>query len=111
MIGGFIQAGIFSSMNGKHGLTGWRWLFIIDGVITLPVAIYGFLFFPDTPQTTTAFYITDAEKALAIARVPQVEDRSPLSWAFFKKILTSWPWWGFVVLYVLDVFHEHAALD
>ncbi len=49
MIGGFIQSGIYSSMNGLHGISGWRWLFIIDGIITLPVAIYGF-FFPDTPR-------------------------------------------------------------
>lgn len=28
-------------MNGKAGLSGWRWLFIFDGVITLPMALWG----------------------------------------------------------------------
>ncbi|RYO82225.1 hypothetical protein DL766_006358 [Monosporascus sp. MC13-8B] len=101
MIGGYIQTGIHHSMNGKHGLAGWRWLFIIDGVITLPVAIYGFIFFPDTPQTTQAFYLTDEERRLAVSRVPPVEDRSPLSLSFFKRSLSSWFFWGFVVLWII----------
>lgn len=33
--------------------------FIIDGVITLPIALYGFLVFPDTPATTKSFYLSE----------------------------------------------------
>lgn len=32
--------------------------FIIDGIITLPIALYGFLIFPNFPRTTKAFYLT-----------------------------------------------------
>lgn len=32
--------------------------FIIDGVITLPIALYGFAIFPDVPRTTKAFYLS-----------------------------------------------------
>ncbi|KAF6804734.1 pantothenate transporter [Colletotrichum musicola] len=99
--GGFIQTGIHSSMDGLHGLSGWRWLFIIDGLLTVPVAIYGFVFFPDTPHTTTAFYLTEDEKALAASRVPEVRERSPLTFGFLKKVLSSWYWWGFVVLWII----------
>ncbi|KAI1457188.1 MFS general substrate transporter [Annulohypoxylon moriforme] len=101
MIGGFIQTGIHTSLDGRNGLSGWRWLFIIDGIITLPIALYGFLFFPDTPSTTSAFYLSESEKALAVSRVPPVEDKSPVSWTFFKKCLTSWFFWGFVVLWIV----------
>ncbi|KAK0621985.1 major facilitator superfamily domain-containing protein [Bombardia bombarda] len=80
MIGGFIQSGIYSSMNGRHGLSGWRWLFIIDGIITLPVAVYGYFLFPDTPATTTAFYLSKVERELAVERVtPPVDDISDSS--------------------------------
>ncbi|GKT92093.1 major facilitator superfamily transporter [Colletotrichum tofieldiae] len=99
--GGFIQTGIHSSMNGLHGLSGWRWLFIIDGLMTIPVALYGFLCFPDTPHTTTAFYFTEEEKALARSRVPEIQEKSPLTFRFMKKVLTSWYWWGFVTLWII----------
>ncbi|AEO58373.1 hypothetical protein MYCTH_2305642 [Thermothelomyces thermophilus ATCC 42464] len=71
MIGGFIQSGIYTSMDNRHGLRGWRWLFLIDGIITLPVALYGFLLFPDTPATTAAPYLTPAERELAVSRLRQ----------------------------------------
>jgi len=32
LFGGFLQTGIYSSMNGLHGLAGWRWLFIVSSV-------------------------------------------------------------------------------
>jgi MFS transporter, ACS family, pantothenate transporter len=33
--------------------------FIIDGIITMPIALYGFLVFPDVPATTKAFYLSE----------------------------------------------------
>ena len=117
MIGGFIQSGIYTSMDNRHGLRGWRWLFLLDGIITIPVALYGFFLFPDTPATTTAPYLTPAERQLAVSRLkppstatinpPPAEERkeeeppSPLTLAFAKVVLTSWEWWGFVILWVI----------
>ncbi|BAE58456.1 major facilitator superfamily domain-containing protein [Aspergillus flavus] len=102
MFGGFIQTGIHSSLDGVRGLSGWRWLFIIDGLITLPIAIYGLLLFPDTPTTTTAPYLTAAEKELAVSRLPTVNaNRAPVNRAFIKRLFTTWYWWGFVILWVI----------
>jgi ACS family pantothenate transporter-like MFS transporter len=101
MFGGFIQAGIYKNMNGLSGLSGWRWLFIIDGIITLPVALYGYFLFPDTPSTTTAPYLNQEERALAVSRVPEVPEQTPLSLGFAKRVLRSWQFYGFVVLWVI----------
>jgi len=100
LIGGFIQSGIYSSLNGRHGMSGWRWLFIIDGIITLPVALYGFALFPDTPATTTAPYLTEEERAMALSRVPAVDDQqSPMSLKFLQAVLKSWYFYGFTILW------------
>ncbi|KAL4878114.1 major facilitator superfamily domain-containing protein [Aspergillus karnatakaensis] len=102
MFGGFIQTGIHSSMDGMQGLSGWRWLFIIDGLITIPIAIYGFLVFPDTPTTTKAKYLTAEEKALAVARIPESGTvKVPLNWAFLKSVFCTWYWYAFVMLWVI----------
>ncbi|KAI1272033.1 major facilitator superfamily domain-containing protein [Xylaria sp. FL0933] len=114
MIGGYIQTGIQSSLHMRHGLSGWRWLFIIDGIVTIPIAIYGFIFFPDTPATTKAFYLTAEEKALASSRVPPVENRAPLSWSFFRKTITSRFFCGFMILWIIagetESFSSNALL-
>ncbi|EYE92872.1 putative MFS pantothenate transporter [Aspergillus ruber CBS 135680] len=102
MFGGFIQTGIHSSLDGASGMSGWRWLFVIDGLITLPIAIYGLFLFPDTPATTRAPYLTESERNLAISRLPEVNaDKAPLDLMFIKRLFTTWYWWGFVILWVI----------
>lgn len=32
--------------------------FIVDGIVTVPIALYGFLVFPGLPRTTKAFYLS-----------------------------------------------------
>jgi MFS family permease len=64
MFSGYLQAGLHSSMNGTAGLAGWQWLFIMDGVISIPIALWGFFGLPDMPHNTRAFYWS-AEVSLA----------------------------------------------
>jgi MFS transporter, ACS family, pantothenate transporter len=73
----------------------------IDGLITLPIALYGFLLFPDTPRRTKAPYLSDHERALAISRIPDEQEKLPLNFHFLLKVLKSWQWWGFVLLWVV----------
>ncbi|KAI0555423.1 MFS transporter-like protein [Xylaria curta] len=64
---GLIAAGVFAGLDGVHGLAGWRWLFLIQGVVTVAVAIAGFFILPDTPLTTR--WLTEEERQLAHARI------------------------------------------
>ncbi|KAH7024741.1 major facilitator superfamily transporter [Microdochium trichocladiopsis] len=73
MFAGVMMTAIYTTMGGLGGLRGWQWVFIIDGIITLPVAVFGFIFLPDIPENTKARYLSEAEKKLAVARVPAVK--------------------------------------
>lgn len=39
MFGGLFAAGVLGNLDGVHGREGWRWLFIIEGAITIGIAI------------------------------------------------------------------------
>ncbi|EDN10725.1 MFS transporter [Histoplasma capsulatum] len=64
---GLIAAGVFKDLDDARGLSGWRWLFIIEGCTTTAVAIGGFWFLPDTPSTTR--WLNTTERELAHARI------------------------------------------
>ncbi|TFK76048.1 MFS general substrate transporter [Pluteus cervinus] len=104
LFSGLLQAAVYSNLNGHSGRSGWRWLFIIDGVITLPIALYGFIVFPDVPATTKAFYLSKEERELASRRLQsEVQvDRSPLSWSLARRILSRWRWYGCSLLFAVS---------
>ncbi|GAA6024871.1 hypothetical protein JCM10207_003162 [Rhodosporidiobolus poonsookiae] len=66
MFSGYMTAAIYKNMDGTNGLHGWQWLFIIDAIITFAVAGFGFAFFPGTPATTKAWWLTAEEKQFAV---------------------------------------------
>ncbi|KAF2019453.1 MFS general substrate transporter [Aaosphaeria arxii CBS 175.79] len=64
---GLIAAGINSGLNGARGLLSWRWIFIIEGSITVAIAIAAFFILPNYPATTK--WLTPQERALAMWRL------------------------------------------
>lgn len=58
MFSGYLQAGLYRGMNGKGGLAGWKWLFIFDAIISIPIAVWGYFAIPDLPSNTRAFYFS-----------------------------------------------------
>ncbi|KAI0288707.1 MFS general substrate transporter [Russula brevipes] len=78
MVSGFLQAGIYNGLDGSGGIAGWRWLFIIDGVITIPIALLGYFIMPDLPSTTkpSTFY-TQEQLHIAQKRMDSVGRKPP----------------------------------
>ncbi|KAL4811330.1 major facilitator superfamily domain-containing protein [Aspergillus unguis] len=101
--GGYLQAAVYSNLNGAYGIDGWRWLYIVCGCMTVPVGIAAFFALPDTPYTTRVWFLSDREKELAIERVARVGKAPPVKITFgtFKRILAGWKWYAFVMGYVL----------
>ncbi|KAF4875258.1 putative transporter SEO1 [Colletotrichum siamense] len=103
MFAGYLQAAAYTNLSGVHGMSGWRWLFIIDGIITLGIAFFGFVIFPDVPSRKKPFTLTDADFKIAQKRVegsstpPQLQ----LSASIFKRVLGRWHFYAFVTLWTL----------
>jgi MFS transporter, ACS family, pantothenate transporter len=103
MFSGYLQAALFSGMDGKLGLAAWRWLFIFDFIIGIPVIIYGVCVIPDTPHKTKAFWLNDWERKHACERI-ESEGRKPigkLDWTVFRRIFTSWQVYAFSLGFML----------
>lgn len=102
LFSGVLQAAVYQHLEGVGGRSGWRWLFIIDGVITLPIALYGFLVFPDVPSTTKAFYLSEEERALSQDRLDSDVVHHSLSWGLAKRVLSRWRWYGCSLLFAIS---------
>ncbi|TFK28782.1 tartrate transporter [Coprinopsis marcescibilis] len=68
--GALIASGILNVMDGVMGFTAWRWLFFVEGGITVIVALIAISILPDFPETTTG-WLTQEEKDLAIQRLAE----------------------------------------
>lgn len=102
MFAGAMMTAIHQTMDGYAGLPGWKWVFVIDGIITLPVAIAGFVCFPDIPEKTKAhfFSLKENEIKLAIDRLPpkKKDAHNIAPFSLMKRIL------GQPHFYILGVF-------
>lgn len=89
---GLIGAGIQSSLDGARGLESWRWLFIIEGSITVFVALCSLAILPDWPSTTR--WLTTTERAVAewrLIRDAGQVDEDDERWSYgFKLTFKDW---------------------
>ncbi|CAE6471021.1 unnamed protein product [Rhizoctonia solani] len=67
--GGLIAAGILDGMEGKLGHKAWRWLFFIEGALTMGVAVLAIFILPDFPSTTR--WLSPMERRLAEVRMAE----------------------------------------
>ncbi|RPD80705.1 MFS general substrate transporter [Lentinus tigrinus ALCF2SS1-7] len=106
LFSGLLQAAVYTNLNGTSGRSGWRWLFIIDGIITMPIALYGFLMFPDVPTTTKAFYLSDEERLISCERLETDKNKDithgHLSWSLIKRVVGNWRWYGCSLLFAVS---------
>lgn len=105
MFSGYLQAALYSGMNGTGGLPAWKWLFIFDGIIGIPICLYGYFAIPDAPRNTKGWYLKPHEKALAIDRMNAVgrKPARPVTLKTFKTIFTAWPVYLFTTAFIAHV--------
>lgn len=91
MFAGIMMTAIYTGMQDHSGLKGWQWLFLVNGIITIPIAVVGFFFFPDTPETTQARWLSAAERELALQRLPpKSKDGHNIDpWSLARRVFAS----------------------
>lgn len=57
---GLLSAAI-NSLNGKAGMKGWQWIFLIEGLATVIFAIFAMFIMPNTPKQVISFSAEEAE--------------------------------------------------
>ncbi|KAM6503180.1 MFS general substrate transporter [Amanita muscaria] len=67
--GALIASGILGSMEGILGRPAWRWLFYIEGILTIFVGLISVFVLPDFPMTTR--WLLPQERALALKRMEE----------------------------------------
>ncbi|GES63203.1 MFS transporter [Aspergillus terreus] len=111
-----IQAGTSARLDGVNGLAGWRWMYIICAIITIPIGILGYFVLPGTPDKPNRLVLNqaDIEQSKArLARHGHNNDTSDTRTGQFSlrtvlRILRNWKFWA---LLLLDIFFWNGSIN
>ncbi|KAF2085148.1 MFS general substrate transporter [Saccharata proteae CBS 121410] len=109
MVSGYLQSAAYTNLSGVAGMSGWRWLFIIDGIFTIPVALAGYLIFPGVPQSPKPRFLSDADVTLAKVRMAEAKVRpaGPMNMDVFKRSLSRWHIYVFIMCYIAMIIASY----
>ncbi|KAL3475292.1 major facilitator superfamily domain-containing protein [Aspergillus californicus] len=87
-------------MNQTHGLSAWRWLFIIEGAPSCASAVLVWFILPDYPET--ASWLSPEEKELAAQRLAVEGSKGnakAMSWEDARGVLVDWRLYAHYIVY------------
>ncbi|KAL6416033.1 uncharacterized protein AUP68_00242 [Ilyonectria robusta] len=106
-LGGIMAGAIIRSLDGARGMAGWRWLLLIEGLITVFCSVCLFFAIPDYPHNSRR--ITAEQRQLAQIRIMydqninvKLDSNTLTSRQAFKAVVADWKTWMFLVLYNLN---------
>ncbi|KAI4745759.1 MFS transporter [Aureobasidium sp. EXF-12298] len=69
VISGLLAAAILTNMDGIANLHAWQWFIILEGIVSIMVALTGFWLLPNWPNNTGTYFFTPEESEMAQWRV------------------------------------------
>ncbi|KAI8090232.1 major facilitator superfamily domain-containing protein [Gilbertella persicaria] len=87
---GLISGAIAQGLDGINGMRGWKWLFIIEGLIAVVIGIVGFFVIPDFPHNTR--FIQGEMREVAMIRLERQgrsSSVSGLNMTTFRNLFTT----------------------
>jgi hypothetical protein len=85
-LSGLLAYGI-RNMNGVHGLEGFRWIFILEGLITVFVSFLVFILVPDFPEKTNILNASEKEHLLETLRHDKGDKRLDIRGTNWLKVM------------------------
>jgi len=99
-------------MEGLSGIRGWRWIFIIEGILTQVVAIAAWFLIIDFPDKAERSGFLDHSQAVFIANRIESDrgDAVPdeLTWGKFFHHLKDWKLWTFAAMFASTTMPAYA---
>ncbi|KAI0802820.1 retrograde regulation protein 2 [Xylaria sp. FL0064] len=92
-------------LDGKGGLAGWRWIFIIEGIVTVLIGFSLPWTLPDSPAAASFLDLSEKEHLQrrleqdAGTSSGQVQINEKFQWRFLKAALTEWKLYFAVIAY------------
>ncbi|KAL5535716.1 hypothetical protein ACEPAF_3810 [Sanghuangporus sanghuang] len=110
----FLATGILR-MRGVGGLPGWRYLFLIEGCLTMLIGLLSFFLLPPGPTQTRAWFrpkgwFNEREEVIIVNRVlrddpskSDMHNRQGISLRQIFEALCDWRLWP---IYILGITHQ-----
>ncbi|KAG0140955.1 hypothetical protein CROQUDRAFT_725900 [Cronartium quercuum f. sp. fusiforme G11] len=103
--GGILSGTVITNLDGVRGIRGWRWLFIIEGIVTMVASLVVVYFLPDWPSNTR--WLNSEQRALAKARLDadaplhSKVDKPLTHLQAFKAAISDWRTYLFCFMYTM----------
>ncbi|KAJ4220983.1 hypothetical protein NW759_007053 [Fusarium solani] len=99
-LGGLIAFGVIGNLHGHGGLSGWRWLFIIEGLMSFCSGVLFILFIPRSPTDPVSIfgwrYFDERESQILRQRIilddptKGVRVGSNVTWGELRRVIEQW---------------------
>lgn len=92
-----------SKMDDVAGLAGWKWIFILEGLLPIVVSFTLYFILPDKPET--AKFLTKREREFVINRIAlytgsgmgRTTNNDKVQWKYIKAAFSDWKVFAAVV--------------
>lgn len=103
--GGIVNWGI-NHLDGRSGLEGWRWMYLVQGLITIFLGFVTYFWIVDFPEHShkSLWFLTENEQKLAVARITKDRhdvEAEPFSWSAVLQHAKDPKIYGFACMYFL----------
>lgn len=86
-------------MDGVAGLGGWRWIFILEGLVTIAFSILTFIFIPHFPAKDSWLSEADRQQLLARLEADKGVERKMLAEVSWIKVCLNYKTWLTTLLF------------